>query len=343
MAATIRRAEPSLEQTLFEAPHRFDFFQAVRLLERRLAPRAKRVGRDGPPAREAVRFRARLGLEFPASALNRLEPPDEAERPAALTVNFLGLTGPSGVMPYVYTELVRARARASESAPAAFLDLINHRLVSLFYRAWEKHRVALDAERGESDRFARHVFALMGLGLPSHRERHTFPDRVLLKYAGFFAQQRRPAVVLEAMLRDYSGLPVEVVQFCGRWLTLDPVDRSTLGGRNSESALGVSLVLGSRVWDEAGQIRLRLGPLSYAEFREHLPDGQGFRSLVELARLFVGARFNLDVQLILKAADVPCCRLSSRRGSGAQLGRDAWLRSQQSAHDADDAVFPARV
>jgi len=343
MAATVRRTEPSLEQTLVEAPYRFDFFQAVRLLQRRLPPGGTRVGREGPPAREAVRFLARLGLNFPASAVHRLEPMDRADGPAAMTVNFLGLTGPSGVLPYVYTELLRARARAGESGPAAFLDLINHRLISLFYRAWEKHRVALDAERGEDDRFAGHVFALMGLGLPSHRERHTFPDRVLLKYAGFFAQQRRPAVVLEGLLRDHSGLPVEVVQFSGRWLTLDPADRSTLGGRTGQNALGVSLVLGARVWDEAGQIRLRLGPLSYAEFRDHLPDGPGFRPLIELARLFVGAGFNLDVQLVIKAAEVPRCRLSSRTGSGARLGRDAWMLGRRPARDAENAVFPAGV
>jgi type VI secretion system protein ImpH len=268
---------------------------------------------------------------------------NRADGPAAMTVNFLGLTGPSGVLPYVYTELLRARAGAGESAAAAFLDLINHRLISLFYRAWEKHRVVLDAERGDGDRFAGHVFALMGLGLPSHLDRHTFPDRVLLKYAGFFAQQRRPAVVLEGLLRDHSALPVEVVQFSGCWLTLDPADRSTLGGRTGQNALGKSVVLGTRVWDAAGQIRLRLGPLSYAEFHDHLPDGPRFRPLVELARLFVGAGFNLDVQLALKAAEVPRCRLSSRPGSGARLGCDSWLSSQRMTRDADEAVFQAGV
>jgi type VI secretion system protein ImpH len=343
MAAAVGRAEPSLEQTLVEAPYRFDFFQAVCLLERRLPPGGARVGRGGPPAREAVRFLSRLALHFPASALDRLEPPSSPDRPAALTVNFLGLTGPSGVLPYVYTELLHARARAGEPAPAAFLDLINHRIISLFYRAWEKHHVALHSKGAEDDRFAAHVFSLMGLGLPSHRERHVVRDRVLIKYARFIAQQRRPAVVLERLMRDYSGLPVEVVQFAGRWMTIDHADRSTLGGRNGQNALGMSLVLGARVWDEAGQIRLRLGPLSYAEFRDYLPDGMGFRPLVELARLFVGTGFNLDVQLVLKASDVPVCRLASRRGAASQLGRDTWLQGRQSTRDVDDAVFPASI
>src|SRR5437763_1402378 len=111
MAATVRGTEPSLEQTLVEAPYRFDFFQAVRLLQRRLPPGGAGVGREGSPAREAVRFIAQLGLNFPASAVHQLEPTDRADGPAAMTVNFMGLTGPSGVLPRVYTELIQERCR----------------------------------------------------------------------------------------------------------------------------------------------------------------------------------------------------------------------------------------
>jgi type VI secretion system protein ImpH len=341
MATPFWAADAPLVQTLFEEPYRFDFFQAVRLLQCQARPERAAIGQAGPPAREAVRFLARHGLAFPASSIDRIEPPTDPLEPATMTVSFLGLTGPSGVLPRVYTELILERPRGGDRALAAFLDLINHRVISLFYRAWEKHRVALDTERGHHGRFAGHVFALMGLGLSSLRGRHTLPDGVLLRYAGYFAQQRRPAVVLEGLLRDYSGLPVEVIPFSGRWLTLDPADRSTLGGRAGQNALGLNTVLGSRVWDEAGQVRLRLGPLSYAEFRDHLPDGPGFRPLVELARLFVGAEFNLDVQLVLKAAEIPRCRLSSRPGSAARLGGGAWLLSRPMTRDADEAVFPA--
>ena len=56
MATPRRRAAPPLVETLFEEPYRFDFFQAVRLLDR-LDPDRVPVGRDGPPRREVVAVR----------------------------------------------------------------------------------------------------------------------------------------------------------------------------------------------------------------------------------------------------------------------------------------------
>jgi type VI secretion system protein ImpH len=342
MATEGRRTDPPLEQTLFEEPYRFDFFQAVRLLERSQPDRAV-VGRGGPPAREIVRFLAHLSLSFPASSVARLEAPESAGLPPAMAVNFLGLTGPSGVLPHVYTELLIARTRQGDRTLAAFLDLFNHRLISLFYRAWEKHHFLVACERGGDEPLARYLFDLIGLGSPSLRNRGAFPDRALLPYSGFLARRHRPAVVLEALLQDYFGLPVEVEQFVGRWLELEPGDRSTMGATGRHNELGASLVLGARVWDAQGKIRLRIGPLSFDRFLALQPDGPDFLPLADLVRLYLDPEFEFDLQLVLEAGDVPACRLASRGDVGARLGRYAWLRSRPFDRDVDDAVFAAEA
>jgi type VI secretion system protein ImpH len=325
---------------LFEEPYRFDFFQAVRLLGR-LAPDRAPVGREGPPDREVVRFSSRPSLDFPASAIYDLERPQDPDDPPAMTVAFMGLTGPSGVLPRVYTELVMARRRAGDRTPAAFFDVFDHRAVSLFQRAWEKYRFLVARERGEADQFSEAILQLIGLGAGVMRGRHAFPDDVLLFYSGFFAQRHRPAVVLEAMLRDYFGVPIEVHQFVGRWLRLAPGDRSSIGAAGAHNALGVSLILGQKVWDEQGMIRVRIGPLSFEQFLEHQPDGAATRPLAQMVRLFVDGEFDLQVQLVLRADEVPACRLTSEPGTGPRLGRYSWLKSRRFDRDVDDAVFPA--
>src|SRR5438094_221011 len=132
----MRRPDPSLADLLYDEPQRFDFFQAIRLLERIAAGRAP-VGHDVIPAREVVR------------------------------------------------------------------------LVSLFYRAWEKYNVPALYERGgpggsgrdRRDAFSSRLFDLVGLGLESLRDRQAVPDRSLPFYAGLFAQQHRSAVALELLIR----------------------------------------------------------------------------------------------------------------------------------------------
>ncbi len=89
------------------------------------------VGGFSSPDDEAVRFRVNPRLGFPASEIQQLELHDDA--PAEMMVNFMGLTGPMGVLPYAYSEFILERLRAKDSSFASFLDIFNHRAISLFY------------------------------------------------------------------------------------------------------------------------------------------------------------------------------------------------------------------
>ena len=55
-----------------------------------------------------------------------------------MTVNFLGLTGPQGVLPLDYSLYAAGRERAGDHALKDFIGLFEHRIISLFYRAWAK-------------------------------------------------------------------------------------------------------------------------------------------------------------------------------------------------------------
>src|SRR5262249_59920113 len=112
--------------------------QAVRLLEK-IDPQRVPLGRGGPPANEIVRLRALLSLAFPASTLHQLDPPTEQLPVPALTVTFFGLTGPSGVLPRHYTELLLRLEREGKGLNRRtlrdWLGPFNHPLVPTFYPA----------------------------------------------------------------------------------------------------------------------------------------------------------------------------------------------------------------
>src|SRR5438128_507615 len=95
----------SVKEHLFATIPDFNFFQAVRILERVL-PTRKPVGLDFLPADEIVRFRPQLSLAFPTAQILTLDPPTE-DRPCHLaTVTFFGLYGVNGALPTHYSQMM---------------------------------------------------------------------------------------------------------------------------------------------------------------------------------------------------------------------------------------------
>jgi len=181
-----------VENWLFAEGYKFDFFQAVRLLEmmqaadqpqavdqktssrngtrkrRRLSP-----GEGADPSKEIVHFKSAVRLDFPTSDVAELRFPardflklnrpngdhgasemvadfKHQETPAEMTVNFLGLAGGLGALDIPTTESVLRQQSRNDQPFRDFLDIFNHRLVSLLYRIRKHHRVGLgvDARRG---------------------------------------------------------------------------------------------------------------------------------------------------------------------------------------------------
>lgn len=241
-AAAVTPSPGAVERRLRERPTEFEFFQAVRLLGR-LSPGRAPVGGFAHPGDELVRFAAAGSAAFPASQIQALEPAEGA--PARMTVNFMGLTGPLGVLPLVYTLLAAERGRAHDGALGDFLDIFNHRLVSLFYAAWERYRFPVAHERDGDDRLTRHLADLVGLGTEGVRGRLPVPDESLLPYAGLLASGPRSAVGLRQLLADYFAVPVEVEQFVGGWYPLAEETRCLVGrDRDDSSRLGRGAVVG---------------------------------------------------------------------------------------------------
>lgn len=365
MAATNGREDRPVNEQLLREPYRFDFFQAVRLLERAASQRGKRpqaqrqpVGGNAPPGREVVRFRALPSLTFPAGPISRIDLPDGGDVDDSLTaapemlVAFMGLIGPSGVLPRHYTSLVieRCHVQHKDYALRDFLDLFNHRSISLFFRAWEKYRFYTGFERSrtsgksrDEDLFTFCLYCLVGLGTGDLRKRLSVADEAMLFYGGHFAHSPRCAVSLEALIEDYFRLPVEIQQFCGQFLQLSADEQSSLPTpqwpEGLHLQLGEDVIVGEQVWDVQSKFRFRLGPLNYQQFLRFLPTGDKLRQLGDLARLYVGMEFDFDVQLVLLGAEVPECLLSGDDQEGFCLGWNTWVRSEVFDHDADDAVF----
>jgi type VI secretion system protein ImpH len=328
--------QPYLEEKLWENPTSFEFFQAVRVLER-LLPERQPVGVFADPSAEVVRFSVNPDTAFPASEIQGLEPGNGA--PPRLTVNFMGLTGPEGVLPYDYSLLITERLRHRDRTLRDFFDLFHHRIISLFYRAWEKYRFAVSHERNRHDRLTLHLKDLLGLGVPALQQRLTVRDEALLFYTGLFGPQQRSAAALQQLLADYFGVPCEVEQFVGGWYPLSETTQCTLGDEGDASEqLGWGAVAGQEVWDPQARVRLRLGPLTRSQYDQFLPTGEAYEPLRTLTRFFCGEQFDFEVQLILARDDVPPCTLGAD-APGIPLAWCTWMRTREFSRDPDDTIL----
>jgi type VI secretion system protein ImpH len=188
------------------------------------------------------------------------------------------------------------------------------------------------------------------MATPGLRGRLEVEDQSFVFYAGLLAQHPRSASALEGMITDYFSVPTRVGQFAGQWLPLVEENRSRLGragrpgeeDRGAHNVLGRTAVLGKHFWDQQAGFRLRLGPMGFEEFSELLPSGSRFRVLAQLARFFVGQGLDFDVQLVLKADEVPVSRLGDRGPVAPRLGWSTWLRGGARTRDVDDTVLGRR-
>ena len=169
------------------------------------------------------------------------------------------------------------------------------------------------------------------MGTEGQRGRLDVADEAFVHFGGHFSREVRSSAALEAMLCEYFELPFSVLSFHGDWIRLDLADRSLLGSEAMRQGrfarLGFDLILGSRVLDVAHRFRLRVGPLTYAQFRELMPTGRLLRPVCHLVRTHVGPEFDFDVQPVLAPRQAPHLLLGVDAPDPPRLGWNTWLRT----------------
>lgn len=304
--------------------HRFSFYQLVRLLlrqEENVTP----PGGEGSPEREIVRFRPSTGLGFPSRSIEDVEVVEPRKsrvgRRYVVTVNFLGLYGPSSPMPTHITEDI---IHGGDDAQCLrdFLDIFNHRMISFVFRAWAKYRYEVVFDPEGRDEITERMLCLLGLGTSGLTKTLGFPPLLLLRTAGLLNTLPRSASSLEGFLRAIFGVPVAVEQCIEREVRIPDEQRTRLG--TAASRLGESICLGEKARDRMGGFRVVIGPLDREAYRRFLPDERVLGKLVKLVRLFVSDPLDFDVELVLRREDVPPLKLSAE--ADQPLGQMTWIR-----------------
>lgn len=320
MSTASRRKNTSVISRLTEAPYDFPFLQAVRLLERSAilgnnnATKAKEkytfnkqpVALFIPPDTETIRFRTNHSLNFSSSEISKLNIKNNSKnnKKWEMSVNFMGLTGAQGVMPYHYTEMIAQRLKIKDKSLSHFLDLFNHRSISLFYQASNKYNLPIEYERKKlnppktkkRDNHTQALLSLIGLGTKSLNNRLHIRDESLFFYSGLLSQQVKTTTGLKQILRSYFNIPVEINEFVGQWQELIEDVRTRLPGRENptgqNNGLGRSVMLGQKGWFAQGKINIVIGPLNKKQLKIFSPGTKALKALNEIVQIYIGMEYD---------------------------------------------------
>lgn len=345
MRTAKRRIDPGVAQQLLTEPQRFEFFQALRILEQLFIRQGVKAG---DVVSQRLRFKNSMSLGFAASEIESAQgfsgDGTALDRAAAiehavtmedlsevhLTPAFMGLLGSHGVLPLHYTESLAGREMYQrDRAARAFLDMFSNRAVASHYAAWKKHRLGLQYELDGDERFLPLVLSLSGVGLKSLRGRMSGDDgaifdQTIAHYAGAIRQHPVSAQMLQRILSDHFEVPLRVEQFVGAWYPVPEAQRTRLGLGNA--ALGSTALAGDRVWQRDLRMRLWIGPMDRDHFDDFLPGGDAAQALAKWLTLLTGSCLEYEICLSLKPEHVQAVALTKQGGS--RLGFDSFVCSR---------------
>jgi type VI secretion system protein ImpH len=304
---------------LASRPWEFDFHAAMRRIECD-HPELPRWGEARHPSEEPARLGQDPSLGFASAPIARYRRRSD-DRSDQLRVAFLGMFGSQGALPLHLTEHAHQRLRGvGDRTFGAFVDVLQHRMLVLFHKAWAMAQPTVAQDRAGESAFLRYVGSLCGRGSDRSRDRDSLPDHAKLQFVGRLAPRSRNAEGLEAMVAGYFSVPARLEPFVGEWLETHEDDRWRLGCRR-KTRLGEGTIVGSRRFERGHKFRLHLGPLGRSDFESFLPGSERLTALSDLVRSYVGDELSWDVELRLAEGEATQTRL----GRGARLGYDTWL------------------
>ncbi|WP_027143722.1 type VI secretion system baseplate subunit TssG [Mesorhizobium sp. WSM3626] len=337
MADDARQSLPDLAQhaTVAAEPlsESFDFFELLRRLEQR----GGLFGHSGTAGREPARLGQHVRLSFSARDVVKVEDAGDKARARVTVANF-GLLGPEGPMPLHLTRWVLDRlsqrwftgADAEQTSDTTFVDFVNilqHRMIALYYRAWADAHPAVQVERSVGGHVRAMLEAMSGIGLPGTQDPEL--ETVRLRQAGSLANQVDGVERLTLFLTTAFKVPVRIKEFVAAWITIPTPLQTRLG--KAYAGLGRGATIGPRVFSRQSRIELRVGPLSLDEFKSFLPGERRLGLFKKAVRDMIGEALDVDLRIVLARDDVPPPRVGT-----VQLGRTVWLERPADRGDADD-------
>lgn len=294
-----RSTATSVVKRLFNQPYDFSFLQAVRLFQK-LLPNGDLIGTTLSPSEDPISFSGRYTYSLPSSDIYRIH---VADNKPLMEVNFWNIAGPHGALPNPLSEKVVERIREGDFALKEFIDIFNHRLLSVYYCVAQKYSFVLSPKRSIQTTVG-HMLSAVGGVDPNQEKYLSLSTEDLIQYAGIIWQRPRSAAGLEQILSDYFQVPVHIEQFVGAWTDINRRQRSFIGTRRGRNhKLGKTTFLGKRFWQAGHHFIVHLGPLTAEQFHQFIPTGLAYVEMCDLIKFYAPLELTFQLKMSLKESE----------------------------------------
>lgn len=351
MATSRWRKSLSVIERLLKKPQKFDFFQSVRLLEKAslLSSDEDRqasevVAKYSQPSKESIRFSSEPSLAFnnaDVSSVSKQEITSEegATQQWQMEVDFMGLTGSQGIMPYYLSETVNRELRYKNTGLKEFLDIFNHRSISMYYQAWHKYQLPVNYERAKQnnaalpDNFSHALKAISGIGLDELTYRMPVADDALCGMAGIAGRTTCTAEGLRGMLKHYFGVDTEINQFQLQRQELPEDVLTRLPGsevpKGINNKLGVNSILGSHGFHAQSKFSVKIIPKDNEQFMALSPGSKKLEALKTFIHFNAGTELDFDIVIQTNIKDIQPAQFKDEENYQPLLGWNTHMSDGQ--------------
>ncbi|WP_395344091.1 type VI secretion system baseplate subunit TssG [Ningiella sp. W23] len=303
------------------------------------SPMHERIGYSVSLKQDPLRLGQTPVMHFHASAFSEVVQ-QKASTVYKLKNVYLGMFGINGPLPLHLSEYALERNyRYNDKTLTEFCDIFHHRFLSLFYRSWSVSQPCVSHDHPQHDHFSKAVSTFSGALLKSNKaasntaasnKANKTPKTAFLHkpanidsfLSGLFSNKSRSSGTLCQLLSEYLQQEVYVQEFEGDWYALPEGAECRLGGSNV--SLGISSVIGERVFQRSYNFSILIGPLTYQNYLLLLNKAHYFKEMRNMVRRHVGSEFSFTFKLRLLKHEIPNCALGK-----SALGSTAWLTSNQ--------------
>ncbi|MEB3703059.1 Type VI secretion system baseplate subunit TssG [Candidatus Bealeia paramacronuclearis] len=331
MANSNRRTDTSLKDQLFQEPYLFEFHRAIQILEL-MEPDKLPLGLGVNAKDEAVEIKSRAHFDSLRSDIYSLESTTQRHQTPVMEINFMGIAGVQGPLPFPYSEMIIQRQRSGDSSLRDFLDIFNHRLVSILHRIRKQSQISLFSKQPDKIPHATALKAFLGINAKSLQKRMKVPDRALLQYAGLVWRKPHSREGLVQLLMTYFNVPVTIEECVGKRRAIHPEHQTRIGQSGQFQTLGKTAALGTAMWDYQSHFRVILGPLTAKQFARFLPHKSSYQRLSDLIKFYVPTNMDFEIELLIQRKDIFALKLDEQHA----LGWTSWLGKAKHKNDVPD-------